>query len=557
MPPKRRSTSAASVSTTPTMTQTAIKQLVVDSVTAALETQAVNIENIKNTPIGTPDQDKLLYNCVKENKVTFPTGTLTDDALSWWNAYTQPIGIEQANKITWTELKRLLTNKNSNKNNNNYPNNRVNNYQNNYNNNSNCKQNRRPETFRAYAATPTKNNRYLYDIEMANENLVCTNTIIQGWTLTLLNQPFEIDLMQIKLGSVNIVIDMDWLSKYHAKIIGDEKVVHVPIDGETLTIRGDRGYHQLRLKDEDIPKTAFKIRIGLVAYKLELPEELKNVHNTFHVSNLKKCLSDESLVIPMKELWLDDKLNFVEEPAKIMDREVKQLRKVHALNLIFRCGPIWGCYKKNADLLAQMKVLHDQLKVKHVVIDTHTECQSQYAKLEEEIYEYMIIYSALCDNDKQHRKTIDEQEILFDKMSRLLVEMNNNMLSLQEKILEKETKMSELEGCVSNKDVEIEKCLERLNKCENKFHKIGQTNQTIHMIMPSKDTLYNGRKGIGFEKSSYFEKAKDLRHSLYDEKVIGLGYTLMFLIHSDEALEIEKFKRAKRIKLSLHTIMRI
>ncbi|GJY58712.1 ribonuclease H-like domain-containing protein, partial [Tanacetum coccineum] len=67
--------------------------------------------------------------------------------------------------------------------------------------------------------------------------------------------------------------------------------------------------------------------IGLVAYKLELPKELKNVHNTFYVSNLKKCLSDESLVIPMKELWLDDKLNFMEEPVEIMDREVKQLKQ--------------------------------------------------------------------------------------------------------------------------------------------------------------------------------------------------------------------------------------
>ncbi|GJR52426.1 putative reverse transcriptase domain-containing protein [Tanacetum coccineum] len=73
----------------------------------------------------------------------------------------------------------------------------------------------------------------------------------------------------------------------------------------------------------------FKIleQISPVAYKLELPEELTNIHSTFHFSNLKKCLSDESLVVPMKELRLDDKLNFVEEPVEIMDREVKQLKQ--------------------------------------------------------------------------------------------------------------------------------------------------------------------------------------------------------------------------------------
>nr|GEW96472.1 putative reverse transcriptase domain-containing protein [Tanacetum cinerariifolium] len=68
-------------------------------------------------------------------------------------------------------------------------------------------------------------------------------------------------------------------------------------------------------------------RIGPVAYKLKLPKELSNVHNTFYVSNLLKCLSDESFVIPMKELRLNDNLTFVEEPVEIMDREVKQLRQ--------------------------------------------------------------------------------------------------------------------------------------------------------------------------------------------------------------------------------------
>nr|GEW77556.1 hypothetical protein [Tanacetum cinerariifolium] len=175
-------------------------------------------------------------NCAEENKVTFATCTLTDDVVSWWNAYAKPIGIEQANKTTWTKLKRLLTNKyflcpnmvpnteklmevfigglpqsiegtvtaskpqtleeainiaqrlmdqiikcgsmqgtsdykckfddRRNSNNNNYPNNRVNNYQNNRNNNSNRnndyrqQQNRRSETFRAYASTLTENSGY-------------------------------------------------------------------------------------------------------------------------------------------------------------------------------------------------------------------------------------------------------------------------------------------------------------------------------------------------------------------------------------------------------------
>ncbi|GJU69804.1 reverse transcriptase domain-containing protein [Tanacetum coccineum] len=71
-----------------------------------------------------------------------------------------------------------------------------------------------------------------YNIKMADGNLVSTNTIIQGCTLTLLNQPFKIDLMPIKLGSFDVVLGMDWLSKYHARIICDEKVIHHSIDGE-------------------------------------------------------------------------------------------------------------------------------------------------------------------------------------------------------------------------------------------------------------------------------------------------------------------------------------
>nr|GEW73703.1 putative reverse transcriptase domain-containing protein [Tanacetum cinerariifolium] len=72
-------------------------------------------------------------------------------------------------------------------------------------------------------------------------------------------------------------------------------------------------------------------RIGPVAYKLELPKKLNGIHNTFHVSNLKKCLADENLVIPLEEVQLDDKLHFIEEYVEIMDREVKQLKQSRIL----------------------------------------------------------------------------------------------------------------------------------------------------------------------------------------------------------------------------------
>nr|GEW55277.1 reverse transcriptase domain-containing protein [Tanacetum cinerariifolium] len=198
IPPKRNSASAASASKAPAMTQAAIRQLVIDSVATTLETQAATMvshltKNWKNKRPATESNQLLVivicHACGEKGHYTNHCRKTNINAQG--RAY-------------------LLRDKNAHQ-------------------------------------EPNVVTDAFYDIEMADGNLVSTNTVIKGATQTLLNQPFEIDLMSIKLGSFDVVIGMDWLSKYHSKVLCGEKVVHIPIDGETLIIQGDRSKTRLNL----------------------------------------------------------------------------------------------------------------------------------------------------------------------------------------------------------------------------------------------------------------------------------------------------------------------
>ncbi|GJU26456.1 putative reverse transcriptase domain-containing protein [Tanacetum coccineum] len=158
---------------------------------------------------------------------------------------------------------------------------------------------------------------YTFTYRSGDGNLVGTNIVIQGCTLTLLNQPFEIDLMPIKLSSFEVVIGMDWLSKYHARIICDEKVVHIPIKAQVIEKNSD----EKRLEDipvvrefpevfpEDLPgfspvrQVEFQIDLipgtALVArapYRLALSEMQE-------LSNQLQELSDRGFIRPSTLPW--------------------------------------------------------------------------------------------------------------------------------------------------------------------------------------------------------------------------------------------------------------
>ncbi|GJT19381.1 reverse transcriptase domain-containing protein [Tanacetum coccineum] len=378
LPKVRQSTSEA-----PAMTQAAIRKLVAGSVIVALEAQAATMANADNTNRNTGEREapvarKCSYkefmscqpinfkgsegavglicwfertesvfsrsNCTEDCKVKFATGTLTEEALSWWNSFAQPIRIEEAYKITWVEFKKLLIKKY-------YPRTEVQKMEDEFyhltvKGNDLKAYNRRQETFRAYASTPTENNGYTGNRPLCKKctlhhigpctvkcntcnkvgyltkncrnkgpttgsNLLpvivtchaceekghyenqCrkTNNNAQGRAymlrdrnahqdtnvvtgMFLLNQHLarvlfdsgaDKSFVSISLASMLNILpitidtfydiemaDGNLLSKYHARIICDEKIVYIPINGETLIIRViEKKSDENRL--EDIP----------------------------------------------------------------------------------------------------------------------------------------------------------------------------------------------------------------------------------------------------------------------------------------------------------------
>nr|GEU64940.1 hypothetical protein [Tanacetum cinerariifolium] len=223
----------------------------------------------------------------------------------------------------------------------------------------------------------------------------------------------------------------------------------------------------------------------------------------------------------------------------------------------------YGLFVNNDD---DQEIFHDAIKsASENFIEDHIDSQKDYDKSDDDHNDFKEKDHLVDKLIRKFNKKIVKCQKRIEKANQQSKDFENQNKDLQDKydILKNQATTFEINNKELNKQLKelIEmnndllaqmKVLKeqlQVNHVVIDTHAECQTNQIVHMIMPSKDNLHNGRKGIGFENSSYFEKAKDLRPTLYDEKVIGLGYTLMFLTHSDEALEIEKFKRSRENKI--------
>ncbi|GJV59230.1 hypothetical protein Tco_1465330 [Tanacetum coccineum] len=118
-------------------------------------------------------------------------------------------------------------------------------------------------------------------------------------------------------------LDRNWYKRQQIRVEVGDKVMLEVSSWKDVVHFGKKG----KLAPRYVGPFEILERIGPVAYRLRLPKELSEVHDTFHVSNLKKCLADANLHVPLEEIKVDKTLHFVEEPVEIIDREVKSLKR--------------------------------------------------------------------------------------------------------------------------------------------------------------------------------------------------------------------------------------
>ncbi|GJX85340.1 putative reverse transcriptase domain-containing protein [Tanacetum coccineum] len=139
-----------------------------------------------------------------------------------------------------------------------------------------------------------------YAVELADERISKINIVLRGCTLGLLGHPFDIYLMPVELGSFDVIIGMDWLAKYHALIVCDEKVIHIPYGDEVLIIRGDNCDNRSKLNIISCTRTQKYIEKGCQVYLAQVTSKKADYKSE------EKRLKDVSIVREFPEVFPED-----------------------------------------------------------------------------------------------------------------------------------------------------------------------------------------------------------------------------------------------------------
>ncbi|GJS93346.1 putative reverse transcriptase domain-containing protein [Tanacetum coccineum] len=184
-----------------------------------------------------------------------------------------------------------------------------------------------------------------YDVELADGRIIWVNTLIRGCTLNFLNHPFNIDLIPVEMGSFDVIIGMDWLAKYHAVIVCDEKLVHVPFGDKILIFHGDgsNNGHESRLNIIPCTKTQKYLLKGYPVFLAHVTTKKAEDKSK------EKRLDDVPIVQDFPEVFLEDL------PGISPTRQVE-----FQIDLIPGAAPVARAPYRLAP--SEMKELLDQLK---------------------------------------------------------------------------------------------------------------------------------------------------------------------------------------------------
>ncbi|GJV23965.1 putative reverse transcriptase domain-containing protein [Tanacetum coccineum] len=244
-----------------------------------------------------------------------------------------------------------------------------------------------------------------YDVELADGRIIWVNTLIRGCTLNFLNHPFNIDLMPVEMGSFDVIIGMDWLAKYHAVIVCDEKLVRVPFGNKTLIFHGDgsNNGHESRLNIISCTKAQKYLLEGCPIFLAQVT--MKEAED----KSKEKQLEEVPIVQDFPEVFPEDL------PGIPPTRQVE-----FQIDLIPGAAPVARAPYRLAP--SEMKELSDQLKelsdkgfIDHILLNLG-ELRSCFSRRKTDSFRMCIDYRELNKLTVKNRYPLPRIDDLFDQL---------------------------------------------------------------------------------------------------------------------------------------------